>query len=85
MVREDKCKEPLRIELQLNAETFRALLEGKKLRQRMFDYDLTIYPPHYGVFLTHAQIKELRYAANSEGARRTFEILLKIMEQVEDM
>lgn len=70
-------KKILKIDLPLTKELFHALLEGKKLCIRTPDYELDIYPPHYGVFLTNAQIEEIRDAAIATGAKSVFDLLNK--------
>jgi len=76
--------------IQLNQETFSALLTGKKLEQVFYgpplqtkdfktsnDVMIEIYPPHYGLYFTHEQINELMQMARIEGAKTTFDMFEK--------
>ena len=53
------------IRLTLETDHLQSLLKGKKLCYQEFgNYQVTIYPPQYGIFLTHeeyTQVKNLLY------------------------
>ncbi len=60
------------MEIKLTEEMFIGLLQGKKLQQIVHlgggeTKEWTIYPPHYGLYLTHAQIAELKSHAYQSG------------------
>ena len=71
-------------EIRLTEEMFYALLQGKKLQYLTHSVkggsakQWTIYPPHYGLYFTHAQIAEMQRAGQMEGSRRLIELLDKI-------
>ena len=65
-------------EIRLTSEMFYALLQGKKLVQITNGEEMVIYPPHYGLFLTHEQLTEIKTKAHHEGAMATFELLEKL-------
>lgn len=70
-------------EIRLSEEMFLGLLQGKKLEyvtHRGMEQEqsrLVIYPPHYGLYLTHSQIAELQRAARMEGSRELIELMDK--------
>lgn len=68
------------MEIKLNEEMFYGLLQGKKLEYVQHEGDgiskkWTIYPPHYGLYMTHAQLDEIRRQAYREGSTRMIELM----------
>ncbi len=65
-------------EIRLTSEMFQALLQGKKL-QMVVGMEkperTTIYPPHYGLYLTHEQVSEIKAAARRAGAKEVFDLM----------
>lgn len=67
-------------EIRLTEEMFIALLQGKKLQEIVHlgngDTNMwTIYPPHYGLYLTHAQLQEMKMQARMSGVREFIELV----------
>ncbi len=66
-------------EIRLTSEMFLGLLQGKKLEFVINGGKKhTLYPPHYGLYLTHEQLVEIKSRAHHEGAMSTYELLEKI-------
>lgn len=65
-------------EIKLNNESFGALLTGKKLEMIDIESRITIYPPHYGLYLTREQLEEIKLEAYRNGAKSLVELLGKI-------
>lgn len=70
------------IEFKLTEKSLKALFEGKKI---VYDYfgksRVTIYPPSYGVFMTHEKMQQIKQAAYM---RAWDEILTLICERESD-
>ncbi len=54
-------EESNRVHLDLTYEMMIAILQGKETHLVTPDMHVVIHPPFDGVFLTHAQIDEMRY------------------------
>ena len=65
-------------EIRLTSEMFYALLQGKKLEQITNGERMTIYPPHYGLYLTHEMLNDIKKSARHAGAMETYELLEKL-------
>ena len=50
-----------RIEIKLSYESLIALLQGKEFHLYSNDKHIIFHPPFNGVFLTHEQIREIKY------------------------
>jgi len=69
------------IEHQINEEQLQALFQGKKL---VLDYQgqpkITLYPPRYGVFMTHEKYVELEQRVRMENSFELMEFIRSLKD-----
>lgn len=72
-------------EIRLTEEMFISLMQGKKLQYVTHHAtgksttEWVIYPPHHGLYFTHAQIAEVQNVARMEGSLQLIELLEKMI------
>jgi hypothetical protein len=73
-------------QIHLQEDAFIGLLQGKKIEwvNGFSGKRWTIYPPHYGLYFTHAQIAELQRSARMSGVREFIELLDKMQSNTDN-
>ncbi len=71
-------KQQIKFEYKITEEALQALFQGKKV---VFDTygqpTITLYPPRYGVFMTHEKYLEIERRAQMEGLNTVLDLLVK--------
>jgi hypothetical protein len=72
----------MELEYKITEEALQALFEGKKV---IFDYQgrsrITLYPPRYGVFITHEKMRELEDMAYSKAFMEMTKLLVELKKE----
>ncbi len=67
-------------EFKITEDALQALFQGKKVVFREPDMDITLYPPRYGVFITHEKRIEIERMAYN----KAFTELTDLLESIDD-